>query len=322
MTSALAGIERETTTVNACRLLGMSRATTYRHRRPPMHGPAPRPAVRRQPHALDQAERDHILQVLTSARFADKAPAQVWAILLDEGTYLASEATFYRVLRDHDMSGERRNQATHPAKTRPELLACGPDEVWSWDITKLKGPSKGIYYNAYVMLDIFSRKNIHTEIHTQENGDLAKTFIENAIHANGGVIPDAIHSDNGAPMTSKTVAELLGDLHITRSLSRPKVSNDNPYSEAVFKTLKYCPSFPEQFPTIEAARHFLTQFFTYYNTHHRHSGIGYYTPHTVHDGTWTTIRDHRQHTLNTAHQNHPNRFRHGPPQAPRAPAKS
>ena len=196
-----------------------------------------------QPSALSEKERAEILEVLNGDRFADKSPAQVWAVCLDEGRYLGSVSTMYRLLRAAGPVRERRAQATHPARVRPELVADGPDQVWSWDITKLKGPVRGLYYDAYVMLDIYSRKNVHWEVHSTENGELAQDFITNCIIANVGVMPGTIHSDNGTSMTSKNVAALLADLHIERSLSRPRVSNDNPYSEAAFKTLKYCRRF-------------------------------------------------------------------------------
>ncbi len=212
--------------------------------------------------------------MLDSERFADKSPAQVWAILLDEGIYLASIRTMYRVLTLADQVRERRAQAQHPPRVRPELVAGGPDQVWTWDITKLKGPWRGLYFDLYVMLDIFSRKVIHWEIHPGEDGDLAKAFMQHAIIANDGTRPSYIHADNGTSMTSRTVSDLLTDLQITRSHSRPHVSNDNPYSESAFKTLKYCPVFPGSFATIEDARAFCRTFFTYYNTEHRHSGIG------------------------------------------------
>ena len=218
-----------------------------------------------------------LLAVLDSERFADKSPAQVYAILLDEGIYLASIRTMYRVMTLADQVRERRAQAAHPPRVRPELVATGPDQVWTWDITKLKGPWRGTYFDLYVMLDIFSRKVIHHEVHVTETGDLAKAFMQHAIIANGGAKPLYIHADNGTSMTSKDVSTLLTDLKITRSHSRPHVSNDNPYSEAAFKTLKYCPVFPGSFATLEEARAFCDTFFTYYNTEHRHSGIGLHT---------------------------------------------
>jgi putative transposase len=231
-------------------------------------------------------------------------------------------STFYRVLRDSDEVRERRAQATHPARVRPELVATGPDQVWSWDITKLKGPTRGIYFDAYVMLDIFSRKVINWEIHNTETGELAKDFIANCFSANHGAMPTTIHSDNGTSMTSKNVAALLSDLYIERSRSRPHVSNDNPYSEAAFKTLKYCPAFPDNFTSIYDSRIFGNAFFTYYNTEHRHSGIGLYTPSSVHDGTWIHVRDARQIVLDEAFTAHPERFRRGRPSAPELPTRT
>jgi len=321
MTAALGELEGLTSTVESCRLLGLARASVYRARAPRMHGPMLAPVGQVQPCALDEAERIAILAALDSARFVDKSPAQVWAVMLDEGCYLGSVSTIYRVLRSSGQVRERRAQATHPARVRPELVADSPDQVWSWDITKLKGPTRGVYYDAYVMLDIYSRKVIHWEVHVTESGELAKAFIDNAIAVNRGTMPATIHSDNGTSMTSKNVAALLSDLHIERSRSRPKVSNDNPYSEAAFKTLKYCPAFPGNFTSIYEARDFARMFFTYYNTEHRHSGIGFYTPGSVHDGTWKYVRDGRQIVLNAAYAAHPERFHAGPPQAPELPSK-
>lgn len=319
--SALVELESLTTTKSACELLGVARASVYRARVSPLLGPRPAPAVGAQPTALTEQERAEILEVLNRDRFADKSPAQVWAVCLDEGRYLGSVSTMYRLLRAAGPVRERRAQATHPARVRPELVADGPDQVWSWDITKLKGEVRGLYYDAYVMLDIYSRKNIHWEVHSTENGELAQDFITNCIIANRGVMPGTIHSDNGTSMTSKNVAALLADLHIERSLSRPHVSNDNPYSEAAFKTLKYCPAFPGNFTSIYDARVFLGLFFEYYNTEHRHSGIGLYTPGSVHDGTWKYVHDGRQVVLDAAYLAHPERFHRGPPRAPELPAK-
>jgi len=220
----------------ACELLGKSRATLYRKKNP---GPPPAEEKEagkpRAPHpaALSEGERREVLEALDSDRFADKSPAQVWAILIDEGCYLCSIRTMYRVLAAAGQDGgDRRPQASHPPRVRPELVAGGPDQVWTWDITKLKGPWKGTYFDLYVMIDIFSRKAVHWEVHYGENGDLAKAFIGNTIKANGGARPKYIHADNGTSMTSKTVAQLLSDLHVAKSHSRPHVSNDNPYSEA------------------------------------------------------------------------------------------
>jgi putative transposase len=308
-------MEKAVGTVIACRVLGVSRATLHRRRNPkpptarerrPFHHPA----------QLSEDERRTVLGVLDSPRFVDKSPGQVWATLLDEGVYLCSQATMYRLLREAGQTGERRIQARHPAKKKPELEARGPSEVWSWDITKLKGPARGVYYQLYVMLDIFSRKVVHFEIWPTETGTLAKEFIEHAITANGGVPPLAIHADRGTSMTSNTVSGLLAVLGIEQSHSRPRVSNDNPYSEANFKTLKYCPAFPGTFGSIEDANAFCQQFFRYYNYEHRHSGIGWHTPASVHDGSARAVQARRADVLHTAYRAHPERFRRRPAPPP------
>jgi putative transposase len=300
----------------------VARSTVYRSRRPGVYGPLPAPVLGIQPTALDPTERDRILQVLNSPAFADKSPAQVWAIQLDHGVYLGSVSTIYRVLRQSAQVRERRSQASHPARVRPELLAAGPNDVWCWDITKLKGPTRGCYFDAFVIMDIFSRRVVHWEAHATENGELAKDFLDTAVVMNGGVAPGIIHSDNGTSMTSKNVAALLADLHIDRSLSRPHVSNDNPHIEASFKTLKYCPAFPGNFASIYDARIFLRRFFTYYNNEHRHSGIGLYTPQSVHDGTWRLVQQRRQLALDAAYAERPDRFHLGRPIAPGLPAQA
>ena len=308
----------------ACGLLGKSRATLYRKKNPKPPAAGKEEDKPRAPHpaALSEDERREVLEALDDDRFADKSPAQVWAILIDEGCYLCSIRTMYRVLAAAGQDGgDRRPQASHPPRVRPELVADGPDQVWTWDITKLKGPWKGTYFDLYAMIDIFSRKAVHWEVHYGENGDLAKAFIENTIKANGGARPNYIHADNGTSMTSKTVAQLLGDLHVTKSHSRPHVSNDNPYSEANFKTLKYCPAFPGSFETLEDARRFAGIFFTYYNTEHRHSGIGLHTPASVHDGTAWAIQARRQQVLDDAFAARPERFRGRRPLTPRLPRK-
>ena len=319
---AVGELEPFTSVKRACELLGKSRATLHRQRNPrPAAEKAP-PAPRApHPAALSGAEQAALLATLDSERFADKSPAQVYAILLDEGIYLASIRTMYRVMTLADQVRERRAQAQHPPLVRPELVADGPDQVWTWDITKLKGPWRGTYFDLYVMLDIFSRKVIHWEVHYGETGDLAKAFMQHAIIANGGAKPRYIHADNGTSMTSKNVATLLTDLNITRSHSRPHVSNDNPYSEAAFKTLKYCPVFPGTFAALDDARAFWDVFFAYYNNEHRHSGIGLHTPATVHDGTAWAIQARRQQVLDDAFAARPDRFRGRRPLAPALPAK-
>ena len=225
-------MEEATGTSGACRVFGKSRATLHRHRNPAPRAEGPRRKPSPHPAELSEGERARILAVLDSPGFADKSPGQVYAILLDRGVYLCSEASMYRLLRERGQSGERRAQATHPAKKKPELMADGPDQVWSWDITKLKGPARGIWYLLYVIIDIYSRKVIHWEAWPTENGTLAKEFIEHAIEANGGIAPQAVHADRGTSMTSNTVAGFYARLGIDQSHSRPHVSNDNPYSEA------------------------------------------------------------------------------------------
>ncbi len=305
-------------TRTACVAVGRPRATHYRRLAPPRpRSVTPRPAP---PNKLTAEEADEVLDVLRSPRFVDLSPAQVFHILLDEGIYLASVSTFYRLLRAHNEVRERRRHATHPPRVRPELVARTPLIVWSWDITKLKGPLRGEYYDLYVVLDIFSRYIVAWLVAPCESGELAKELIADAV-ARHRVPPGQlrIHADNGSSMTSNPVVELLAFLGIGRSHSRPHVSNDNPYSESQFKTLKYCPAFPDRFGCIEDAHAFCETFFTYYNHEHRHSGIGYHTPASVHYGTATEVRVQRQHTLDAAYAANPARFRHRQPEAPKLP---
>ncbi|CAI9406839.1 IS3 family transposase [Nocardioides sp. T2.26MG-1] len=288
----------------ACELLGRPRGSHYRAKQPSrVREPRPRPTP---PNALTAAEQERVLDVLTSERFCDKSVAQTWATLLDEGTYLCSMSTMHRLLRAHGAAGERRRQATHPAKKKPELMATGPGQVWSWDITKLRGPGRGVWFQLYVVLDIFSRYVVAWTVQNGEDSEIAKTMLEQAMGVHG--IPVAVHADRGTSMTSKPVAQLLLDLGVDRSHSRPRVSNDNPFSEAAFKTLKYAPVFPESFGSLADARAFCEAFFAYYNHEHRHSGIGLHTPASVHHGTATEIRAQRQHTLDAAQAAHPERF--------------
>jgi putative transposase len=314
-------VEEAIGTSGACAVLGKSRATLDRQRNPK---PPAAPAGREQfhhPAELSREEKQRVLAVLDCPRFADKAVAQAYTILLDEGCYLCSQATMHRLLRERGTSGERRAQATHPARKKPELLAAGPNEVWSWDITKLKGPARGIWYLLYVILDIYSRKVIHWEIWPTETGTLAAEFIEHAIAANDGIKPAAVHADRGTSMTSNTVAGLYAKLNIAQSHSRPHVSDDNPFSEANFKTLKYCPAFPGDFGSIQDANVFCDAFFTYYNTQHRHSGIAMHTPASAHDGTWVQVQARRAATLQAAFQAHPERFHGRCPEPKALPAK-
>ncbi len=267
----------------ACAAVGRPRATHYRHQAPPKpRSTAPRPAP---PNKLTDEEMGQILDVLRSPRFVDLSPAQVFHILLDEGRYLASVSTYYRLLRANGEVRERRRQAMHPPRVRPELVARKPLVVWSWDITKLKGPKKGEYYDLYVVLDIFSRYVVAWCVAPSESGELAKELIADAV-ARHEVPPGqlTVHADRGSSMTSNPVVELLAFLGIGRTHSRPHVSNDNPFSEAQFKTLKYCPEFPERFGCVEDARAFCEMFFMHYNHEqprappfrHRlsHAGVG------------------------------------------------
>jgi putative transposase len=257
--------------------------------------------------------------VLNSERFCDQAPAQIWATLLDEGRYLASVSTMYRILRSQHQVRERRRQARHPAHLKPELVADGPNQVWSWDITKLAGPHKWNWFHLYVVLDVYSRYAVGWLVAPRESDRLAHELIAacaTAEHIPAGQL--TLHADRGSSMTSRTVAQLLADLGVTRSHSRPHVSNDNPYSESQFKTLKNTPRFPERFNSLAHARTFVDDFFAHYNHHHRHSGIGYHTPASVHHGHHHAIRAHRQAVLDHAYTLEPHRFRR-PPQAPHVP---
>jgi putative transposase len=302
----------------ACSLLGASRATQYRRRQPPVAGPpAPRPAPT---NALTEAERQHVLTVLRSPEYCDLAPAQVWARLLDDGIYLCSISTMYRLLAVAGENRERRRQRTHPANKKPELIATAPNEVWSWDITKLQGPERGVYYELFVIIDIFSRYVTGWMVAPAETGEFAEAFIADTLHRHGIEADQlTLHADRGTSMTSKPVAQLLVDLGVARSHGRPHVSNDNPYSEANFKTLKYCPAFPGRFGSIHDARSFCAALFDHYNHVHRHTGIGLHTPASVHHGTAGEIRAQRAATLDAAYTANPTRFGHRRPTPPKLP---
>lgn len=300
----------------ACEALGRSRATHYRRLRP---RPARDRAPRRSPRALRSDEREYIVSVLDSEEFCDLAPRQVWARLLDEGTYLCSVPMMYRLLAERNEVRERRRQARHPAQVKPELVATEPNQVWSWDITKLKGPYKWNWFHLYVILDVYSRYAVGWAVAARESARLAEELIAQCCFAEG-IARDqlTLHADRGTSMTSKPVAHLLADLGVTRSHSRPHQSNDNPFSEAQFKTLKYCPTFPERFTGIEHARSFVDRFFAHYNHEHRHSGLGLMTPADVHHGRADEVVTARQRVLDAAYRRHPERFR-APPRAPRLP---
>jgi putative transposase len=272
------------------------------------------------PRALSSAEQQAVLELLHSPRFRDAAPAAVYATLLDEGAYLASERTMYRLLAAAGESRDRRNQLVHPTYSKPELLATEPNQVWSWDITKLLGPVKWTYYYLYVLLDIYSRYVTGWMVAHAEQAALAERLMAESI-AKQGIPPGqlTLHADRGASMTSKPVAFLLADLGVTKTHSRPHVSNDNPYSEAQFKTLKYRPGFPERFSSIEEARAFCQDFFRWYNTQHRHSGIGLLPPEAVHYGRAEAMHQARAQVLAAACAAHPERFVRHPPRPPQLP---
>jgi putative transposase len=297
----------------ACRALGVSRAGFYRRQQPPRARSVP--ATRRaSSRALTEAERQGIRAVLNSARFVDQAPAQVHTTLLDEGVYHCSTRTMYRILDDAQEVRERRNQLRHPHYHKPELLATGPNQVWSWDITMLPGPAKGSRFHLYVILDIFSRYVVGWLLAERECAHLAARLIrETCVKQDVRAEQLTIHSDRGPSMKSQTVAQLLAALGISKSQSRPHVSNDNPFSESQFKTLKYRPEFPERFASYEEARAFCVAFFAWYNDAHYHSGLRMLTPASVHYGRTGPILAQREQTLQAAYAAHPGRFVHGLP---------
>lgn len=312
-------VEQLLGTKAACKAVGRPRATHYRRVNQPgrVTPTKTRPVPKNK---LSDDEVKEILEILHSPRFVDSSPAQVYFTMLDEGTYLASESSFYRILRANHESREDPRQATHPPRTRPELVATKPNMVWSWDITKLKGPKRGEYYELYVVIDIFSRYVVAWLLSPSESGEQAKTMIEEAFKREGvGPNQLSVHADRGSSMTSDQVVELFAFLGISRSHSRPHVSNDNPYSESGFKTLKYCPAFPERFGCLEDARTFCEAFFAYYNFEHRHSGIGHHTPASVHHNTAPEVRRQRAATLDAVYAANPTRFGNRPPSPPKLP---
>jgi putative transposase len=314
--------------VAACDVLGVARASFYRQRPVlgPPTAPAPEPALPVEPSAparsLSPAERSHVLTVLHEERFQDRSPAAVQATLLDEGQYFCSIRTMYRILEQQGESRERRDQLVHPVYQKPELLATAPNQLWSWDITKLRGPVKWTYFYLYVILDVFSRYVAGWMVAPRESAELAKQFIEEAIvkhQVPAGQL--TIHADRGRVMKSKPVAFLMADLGVAKSHSRPYVSDDNPYSESQFRTLKYRPEFPDRFGCIQDSRAFCQQFFQWYNQEHRHSGIGLLTPAMVHFGEAQRVLDHRQMVLDAAYLAHPDRFVRRPPRPQPLPSE-
>ena len=310
---AIAALTTTGETSALCQSVGLSRAAFYRRRRPVPPG-TPALSHAPSPRALAANERQAILDTLHSARFVDQSPAEVHATLLEEQRYLGSVRTMYRVLAAADEVRERRAQARHPAYTTPELVASAPNQVWSWDITKLKGPIPYLYYSLYVILDLFSRYVVGWMVAVTESAHLAGRLIEQTC-AKQSIQPQQLtmHADRGAPMRSKLVALLFSDLGIAASHSRPRVSNDNPFSEAQFRTFKYRPEFPDRFGSLEHARPICHELFAWYNDAHHHSGLSYLTPADVHYGRATTILEVRHRTRLAAYAAHPERFVQGPP---------
>ena len=302
--------------LTVCAILQVPRSSVYRARHPKIAAQPPLEPVR----ALSAAERAHVRHTLNSDRFADQAPREVYAQLLDEGTYLCSPSTMYRVLDEHAEVRERRDQLRHPAYAKPELLASRPNQVWSWDITRLRGPAKWTTYYLYVMIDIFSRYIVGWLIAERESGALAEQLITETC-AKQQIARDqlTIHADNGGPMIAKPVTLLMTELGVRPSHSRPHVSNDNPFSEAQFKTLKYQPDYPDRFGSLVDARTWARTFLLWYNTEHHHSGIGFMTPAAIHYGQASRLLIQRQQTLSTAYAAHPERFVKGHPCPPTLP---
>ena len=305
--------------VAACAQLGVPRSSLYRLRQveqePAARLPRPTPA-----RALSGEEREKVIAVLNSEPHQDQAPREVYAELLDSGVYLSSWRTMYRILAENGEVQERRNQLRHPAYARPELLATGPNQLWTWDITKLRGPVKGRYYYLYVIIDVFSRYVVGWMIAEQESASLAQELIAESC-ARQGIQPDqlTIHADNGGAMTAQSVAQLMQDLRVNKSHSRPHVPDDNPFSEAQFKTLKYSAAFPGEFSSLAAARRWLEAFFTWYNHEHHHTGIGLFTPAAVHTGQAVAVQQQREAVMQQAYAAHPERFVKGAPVLPPLP---
>lgn len=306
--------------VSVCAALGVSRASLHRRQHPPL--PSALPPRLSPPRALTSSEREVALGHLHSERFQDRSPTEVYGTLLDEDVYCCSIRTLYRLLEAEGESRERRAQLTHPVYQKPQLLAIAPRQLWSWDITKLMGPAKWTYFYLYVILDVFSRYVVGWMIGDREGQELAKQLILETCAKE--TIPAGqltIHADRGSSMTSKNVAFLLADLGVTKTHSRPHVSDDNPYSESHFKTLKYRPEFPDRFGSLQDARLFCQGFFNWYNAEHHHSGLGLLTPEVVHTQRGEQVRALRQHTLDAAYAAHSERFVHKPPQPPALPTE-
>jgi putative transposase len=306
--------------------LGLSRATFYRRSGAQVAKPASAqeplaaPACRVSGRALSEQERRQVRELLYGPQFGEQTPTQVYATLLDRGVYHCSARTMYRLLQEDGPCASRTRTRSHPSYEKPELLATGPNQLWSWDITRLKGPRRYCYFQLYVILDVFSRYVVAWMLAEREDQQIAAELIDQAL-ASQHIVPGTltIHADRGAAMTSKSVAVLLSDLGVTKTHSRPHVSNDNPYSEAQFKTLKYRPDFPDRFGSLEHARTLCGELFGWYNGEHRHSGIALLTPAAVHYGQAPALIAQRQAALNAAYQAHPERFVNRPPVHPALP---
>jgi putative transposase len=312
-------VEQGISQTAACAALGLPRSNWYRWRQPQSEtGTKSYPTPAR---ALSTAERENVYAVLNGERFQDASPRQVYATLLDEGVYHCSISTMYRILQEKGASQERRPQRQHPAYVKPELLATAPNQLWSWDITKLKGTTKLVYYYLYVVLDVFSRYVVGWMIAECESAELAEELIVASCCKQGierGQL--TLHADRGGPMIAQTLTQKLVDLGVTKTHSRPYTPNDNPFSESQFKTMKYRPDYPERFDNLETSLVWGRQFFPWYNNEHRHSSLGLMTPYTVHYGLDSKLTARRQATLLSVYERHPERFVHGPPTPPQLPA--
>jgi putative transposase len=320
MRATVTQLAQKTNTKQACDQLAYPRSSYYRQQQVKPTVTEPRPVPTPSPRALPPAEQDRVRDLLNSERFADSSPRQMYGTLLDEGQYLCSVSTMYRILKANEEVRERRNQKRHPAYQKPELLATGPNQVWSWDITKLRGPVPHTYYYMYTILDIFSRYVVGYMIASRELASLARQLVADSC-VKQGIEPAQLilHADRGSAMTSKTLALLLADLGVGKSHSRPYTSDDNPFSEAQFKTMKYRPGYPDRFGSSQDARNWAQPFIHWYNNEHRHTSLGLMTPATVHDGLAAELTGQRQVTLQAAYEKNPERFVKGTPVAPKLP---
>ena len=327
MMAAIEQLSQAMAVADACSGLGFPRSSYYRLRSSalPLHAStAEKRTVRRvSDRTLAPVEREAIRAILNSERFMDCTPYMIYATLLDEGTYLCSVSTMYRILQEYGEVRDRRDQRKLPVYKKPELLATRPNELWSWDISWLRGPRPYIYYYIYVILDVFSRYVVGWTIAEVESAEIAHELIAWACRQQGIAKGElTLHADNGSPMKSIPVAHLLEQLGVAKSHSRPYVSNDNPFSEAQFKTMKYQPDYPDRFDSPDHARGWGRSFFAWYNFTHLHSGIGYVTPAAMHFGHAQSILQQRQEVLNDAFARHPERFVRGQPHPPVVPTEA